>query len=219
MSWQAETRAWAVATAAAFALSAIGFKVAKIPAVPNLSATVTKVNGTLDNINGATGTWSAASAQQIASFAAIERDLRAELWHVDRVLLATTDTMTAAKGAVITANAQMQHIAPLLDSARDATAAIPGTLAYIQADTHTLMLNGNGAVSDVRDFINQPSLTGTLTNVQSITQSAAGISEDARKVADKATADYLKPVPWYLYPVKRSGQLLDIGAAVARHTP
>lgn len=55
-------------------------------------------------------------------------------------------------------------------------------------------------------------LTKTFTNV-------SGITADGKKVADKATADYLKPVKWYMQPVHRIGEFWDITAAVARHTP
>ena len=48
---------------------------------------------------------------------------------------------------------------------------------------------------------------------------AAGISGDFRTIADKATADFIRPVPWWQQPIKKSGQLIDIGAAIARHIP
>jgi hypothetical protein len=58
-----------------------------------------------------------------------------------------------------------------------------------------------------------------VSNGAAITGNANGIVGDFRQIADKETKDYLKPVPWYLYPVKKGGELIDIGAAVARHIP
>lgn len=215
MTWQSETRAWAVASAAAFCLSAIGYRVMTAPKLPDLSSTVA-------HIDAATGAWANASAQQVASVSAIERDLRAELWHVDRFLLAGTNTLQAAQGAIDTANGQLTHVAPLLDATRSAVDALPKTLEHVNTAVdavHPIFANADGAVGDFRRFLTAPALTHTISNVDDLVGSWAAISGDGRRVADKMTADYFKPVPWYLYPVKKGSELLDIGAAVARHTP
>lgn len=215
MTWQSEVRAWALASAGVFCLGAIGYRVLTLPKIPDLTSTVT-------HIDAATGAWSNASAQQATSVSAIERDVRAELWHVDRVLLDGSAALHSAQGAIDTANGQLTHVAPLLDAARDAAASVPPAVQQIAGDAdgiRPILANVDGAVTDVRWFIRQPQLADTVGNVASMTQSWAAISIDGRKVTDKMTADYLKPVPWYLWPVKRSGEILDIGAAVARHTP
>lgn len=215
MTWQSETRAWAVASAAAFCLSTVGFRVLTAPKIPDLNRTVAY-------IDAATGAWSQASAQQVASVAAIERDFRAELWHVDRFLAAGTNTLQAAQGAIDTANVQLTHVAPVLDAATVAMGSIPPAVKQITEDADGLrpiLTNTDGAVTDVRAFINQPTLKTTVANVDALTGQWAAISGDFRQVADKTTADYLKPVPWYMWPVKRGSELLDIGAAVARHVP
>ena len=212
MTWQSEIRAWAVASAAAFCLGAIGYRALTLP---DLTSTVA-------HIDAATGEWAKASAQQVASVAAIERDFRAELWHVDRLLLDGSRTLQAAQGAIDTANGQLTHIAPLLDATRIAVDSIPLAVQHVTEDAdgiRPILTNVNGAVTDARVFLNQKPLTETIDNVASMTASWAAISGDAQKVSDKATADFFKPVPWYLYPVKKSSELLDIGAAVARHTP
>lgn len=214
MTWQSEVRAWALASAGVFALSAIGYRVVKLP----------DINGTVNHINAATGAWSDASKQQIQSVAAIERDLRAEMWHLDRTLGIVDVTLRTAQGtlsgvteAVSTTDKQLASVGPLLDSARAATDAIPSTLLAAQ----NTLTNGNGAVTDFRTYMaqDQPALAATLVNVQSVTNSTAGITEDARKVTDKMTQNYLKPVPWYMWPVKRLGDVWDISAAIARHAP
>lgn len=212
MSWQSETRAWTLAAAGVFALSAIGYRVMT---APDLSRTVA-------HLDAATGAWAKASDQQAEAMIHIQHDIRAELWHVDRLLLDGSRTLQAARGAINTANDQLTHIAPLLDSTRAAMDSLPPAVQRITDDADAIrpiLANSDGAVTDFRHFMTAPELTATLGNVASVTGSAAAISADARKVSDKLTTDYLKPVPWYLWPVKRGGQLLDIGAAVARHTP
>jgi hypothetical protein len=215
MTWQSETRAWAVASAAAFCLSAVGARVLTAPKLPDL-------NPTVKHIDDATGAWAHASSQQVASVAAIERDLRVELWHVDRLLTAGSGTLQAAQDAIETANGQLTHVAPLLDAATVTVASIAPAIKQITDDAdgiRPILANADGAVTDARAFINQKPLTETLGNIDRLTGEWAAISGDFRQVSDKTTADYLRPVPWYLWPVKRSGELLDIGAAVARHTP
>lgn len=215
MSRATEVRAWALASAGVFCLSAIGYRVMTAPTLPDLNPTVA-------HIDAATGAWANASAQQVRSVAAIERDVRVELWHVDRLLLDGSHAMQAAQGAIGTLNGQLTHVAPLLDSLRAASDSVPPAVQHMTETTdgiRPILTNADGAVTDVRRFLMQPALTDTLTNAAAVTGSAAGIMEDGRKVADKTTADFLKPVPWYLWPIKRGSQILDIGAAVARHTP
>lgn len=193
-------------------MSAIGFRVITAPKLPDLNRTVA-------HIDAATGAWANASAQQVASVAAIERDVRAQLWHIDRFLNAGTNMLTAAQGAIDTANVQLTHVSPLLDATRGAVDAIPDTLKHVTEGVTPLLANADGAVGDFRRFLTAPALTHTIVNVDDLVGSWAAISADGRKVTDKMTADYFKPTPWYLYPVKKGSELLDIGAAVARHTP
>lgn len=215
MNWQQETRAWALASAGVFCLCSIGYKVAIMPKLPDLKPTVA-------HVDAATGAWANASAQQVASVQAIERDLRAELWHVDRLLTEGSGTLSAARGAIGTLNGSLTHVAPLLDSLKASSDAIPPAIQHVTDDADALrpiLANADGGVSDLRRFLQAPALTDTITNVASMTGSGAAIAADGRKIVDKETADFLKPVPWYLKPIKRGGQIIDITAAVARHVP
>jgi hypothetical protein len=212
---QQELRRWALASAGVFCLVSIGYRVLTLPKLPDLGPTVS-------HIDAATGAWSAASKQQMDSISAIERDLRVELWHVDRVLTAGSDTLSAARGAIDTLQVQETHVAPLLDSLRASSDAIPPALRRVTDDAdgiRPLLANADGGITDFRRFITAPALTDTLGNAASMTGSWAAVSVDARKVADKETADFLKPVRWYMKPVKRAGEIIDITAAVARHAP
>ena len=58
-----------------------------------------------------------------------------------------------------------------------------------------------------------------IDNLGGIAVHFNAISGQFELVTRKAAADYLRPVPWYMQPVKKGGELIDIGAAIARHTP
>jgi DNA repair ATPase RecN len=219
MTWQSEVRAWVVAAAATFCLGAIGYKAITFP----------KLDGIVGNVDTVTKTMADASKAQASSFAAIERDFRVEMWHLDtslttvdatlktaQVTLQTASgTIGAVQGTLTATNEQLTHVGPLLDSAREATDSTTVAINQIPA----VLTNTDGAISDVRAFVNKPSLTEAISNFENMTNSGAGILWDARQVADKETNDFLKPRKWYMIPASRAGELLDIGAAVARNAP
>ncbi|HEY6018474.1 MAG TPA: hypothetical protein VIY48_00805 [Candidatus Paceibacterota bacterium] len=111
------------------------------------------------------------------------------------------NTSKQTTSMVNTVNNTVGHVNPVLDEAV------------------VMIKKSEVSIDNVNTLTGNPDIPVVLSNVKNVTASAAGITEDAHKVADKATADYLKPVPWYMQPVKKGGELIDIGAAVARHTP
>lgn len=223
MSWQSETRAWAVASAIVLCFSAIGYKVLKVPVIPDLSATVERVNSTLDIINkpckGKDCGTLANVDKLIVKVGDIAVDTQTQVKQTGVLINAASASLASTSESV---NAQLGHLGPLLDSARNAADSIPAAIQHVNTAVDgiaPLLADSDGAVGDFRRFLTAPALTSTLANVDSMTGSWSGISADGRKVTDKMTADYLKPVPWYLWPMKRSGELLDVGAAIARHAP
>jgi hypothetical protein len=111
----------------------------------------------------------------------------------------------------------------LLGSAQRSTDAIPATLDNVDAllgDTRSVFLPGlEQSNADFQGLLESHAIQQTFDNAAAMTGNANGILADGRKVADKAAADFLKPVPWYMQPIKKSSDLLDIGAAIARHVP
>lgn len=181
----------------------------------NVSALAWNSQPTVQHVNEATDVWAQASRKQAEAADELLRDLRAQSWHVDRTLT--------------TFNAQMEHVGPLLDSLRDeavelrrTTVAATGTLdegkRTIQA-LQPVLGHSDAAVSHLDAILQDHSIPDTISNIQFTTQNMAGVTLDLRKAADKATADYLKPVPWWKQPIKRFGEAWDIGAAFARHAP
>ena len=107
---------------------------------------------------------------------------------------AATGTLGAATGTLAEGQRTIKAVQPLLSQ-------LTANGASLQATTDTL-----------NDVLKRQAIGKLLDN-------AAGISGDFRTIADKATADFIRPVPWWQQPIKKSGQLIDIGAAIARHTP
>lgn len=227
MTWQAELRAWMVASAAIFCLVTVGYRVLTLPKIPDLAGVVTQVNATVATANATLGEVNRpCRGSSCGTLANVEKlttklgdvavDTQRQVQQTGVLINAASTSLTATSETV---QAQLSHVGPLLDAGRAAAEAGTVAVAGLQVDAHGLLVNGSGAITDARSFINQPALGATITNVAAVTGSTAAITEDLRKVADKTTADYLRPVPWYLWPLKRSGEILDIGAAVARHTP
>jgi len=72
---------------------------------------------------------------------------------------------------------------------------------------------------DLDALLKKRAIEELLDNLAGITHHGNAIAGDFQDVADKARADYLRPVKWYMQPVKQAGNIMDIGAAVARHMP
>lgn len=143
------------------------------------------------NLTAATAQWQAASKAQADSVTAIERDVRAEMWHVDRSLTGLDSTLASAGTAIDTLNEQEKAVGPLLGSAKAAIDGIPPmTLAF----TATIA-NADGGISDARAFYasNQKNAADLLANVTAGTATGDHMLAIADQVETKATKDYLHP--------------------------
>jgi hypothetical protein len=146
------------------------------------------------------------------------------------------DTMLQARGTLSAASDTLKGLqttsAKLNESADAATGLLragTGTVTQATQDLRTLdasisatrplIMDADVAVQNFDNLLASPDLADALRNVSTVTQNASVISSDFRQVSNKATADYLKPTKWYMQPIKRFGEIWDIGAAVARHTP
>ena len=97
----------------------------------------------------------------------------------------------------------------LAEGKRTIAAAQP----LLESSTHAVDTFGL-AVGDI-----QHRADPVIDNLGGIAVHFNAISGQFELVTRKAAADYLRPVPWYMQPVKKGGELIDIGAAIARHTP
>ena len=107
---------------------------------------------------------------------------------------AATGTLDAATGTLAEGQRTIKAVQPLLSQ-------LTANGASLQATTDTL-----------NDVLKRQAIGKLLDN-------AAGISGDFRTIADKATADFIRPVPWWQQPIKKSGDILDITGMIARHVP
>jgi len=162
------------------------------------------------NLADATGDWSDASKQQA-------RDVRTMLAATGRAIDGVTEDTKALKS-------ELEAMHRTTDAATGLTLALSQdaktaneTIKAAQPLMASLTRNSDDINGVIRT--EAPAFHATLVSVQGIAASGDGILADGRKVADKATADYLKPVKWYMQPIKKSSDLLDIGGAIARHIP
>ena len=113
-------------------------------------------------------------------------------------LSSTADALTGtAQGATDT-----------LAEGKRTIAAVQPLLAQLTANSASLQTT----TDTLNDVLKRQAIGKFLDN-------AAGISGDFRTIADKATADFIRPVPWWQQPIKKGSQIIDITAAIARHTP
>ena len=90
---------------------------------------------------------------------------------------------------------------------RTIAAAQPLLAAYTQS--------GN----DMDALLKRKAIGDLLDNLAGVTAHGNAIAGDFQQVADKARADYLRPVPWYMQPLKKSSDVLDIAGLLSRHIP
>ena len=172
-----------------------------------LSATA-NADRAAQNLADATGDWSDASKQQA-------RDVRAMLAATGRTLDGVTEDAAALKS-------ELNALHQTTDAATGLTVALTGgaqTADRTIAAAQPLLASYTTAGDSLNRILTSRKMYETLDNIDAMTINANGILADGRQVADKAHADYLKPVPWWKQPVKRFGEIWDVGAAVARHTP
>jgi uncharacterized protein YdbL (DUF1318 family) len=121
--------------------------------------------------------------------------------HLNKTADAATGTLNAATDTLGEGKRTIAAAQPLL-------AQLTANGASLQATTDTL-----------NDTLKRKAVGEMLDNLAGVTAHGNAIAIDFQQVADKARADYLRPVPWWQQPIKHAGDVFDIGAAIARHTP
>lgn len=176
---------------------------------------LSKANATLINLDEGTRIWADTSEDDARNVAALVADAHG--------------LMGAMRGAVDSAHQSADALQMELTALNKTTDAATGLTLALTRDAETV----NRTIESTQPLIAAYTETGThldaliedpnwralAFHAASSVDSADGILADFRRAADKATDDYLKPVPWWQWPMKRSGQVIDIGAAIARHAP
>lgn len=144
------------------------------------------------------------------------------------LLLAGTDFLATARTEL---KPTMESIQNAANSASGTAQQATATLAMAQTSIaklqplevaatdeinalHATTLNINSQIT-----ANSPYVHNMLASVSGMAYHWNAISGDFQKVSDKMTTNYLRPVPWWKWPIKQFGNAWDIGAAIARHTP
>jgi hypothetical protein len=176
----------------------------------------TKANATLVNLDKGTAVWAASAKDQAGAVQDLATDAHGMLSHANTALDSVAGVAAHTQGTADAATS-------LLASAKRSTDAIPAALQNVNdvlGDTRSVLLPGiEQSNADLQSLLESHAIQSTLDNVAAITANGNGVMVDFRKVADKETADWLKPVPWWKAPIAKGGQLIDITAAIARHTP
>jgi ABC-type transporter Mla subunit MlaD len=182
-------------------------------------AVLSKARATLDNLDKGTKQWADASKEQ--------SDAITDVTTQAGVTFSTaTGTLAEIRGTTAKLNTSADALTGLLVAGKGTTDAATEQIIR-NGDSLTLAINQgketaallSKAVNDFDALITSPDLSAAITHGNETAENIAGVTLDFKKVSDKATADYLKPVPWWKWPLKRGGQMIDIGAALARHTP
>ena len=212
MSLSSELRAWALASAGAFALSAIGYRVWTAPPIPDLNPTVdalTRPCPVADKPGKPCGTIADAN-RTLATVRGTLGVIEIAGHHYDKQL-STLDKQEAtifqdihgaakdARGAIAdvkTANGALGHVAPVLDATRTALNGLQSDEKGLRIDEDAL----NAKLTDPRVDQLMDSLNSTGKNTASMTASGAGILDDGHKLADhyEKLIDNPKLSPWYV---------------------
>lgn len=203
MPLSSELRAWAVASAAVFALSAIGYRVLTLPDLaPTLDAinrpcglqgkpcgTLADLNRTLATVRGAVGTVETAGRHYDKQLSTLDKQEATLFKDIHGAATDARGAIADVRTTVRTANGALEHVAPVLDGTKT-------TLASIQSDTDML----HARLIDPRIDSLMDSFNSTGKNTASMTASGAGILDDGHKLADhyEKMIDNPKLSPWYV---------------------
>jgi hypothetical protein len=188
-----------------------------VPAKEKTSALVDKAGAALDTVNRPCG-----GGHPCGTLANIDKaivkigDL---LTSSQRQEIAVTNAAAANMASV---NGMALHINKLADAgaetvqaltvdAKTANAAIASIQPLAEASTRTI----DSLDARIRD----PRIDALMDHIRGVSESSDAIAGDLRQVADKETKDFLRPTKWYLVPLKRGGQVIDIVSAIARNAP
>jgi hypothetical protein len=184
-------------------------------AVTRAEGIETKANATLMNLDKGTAVWADSAKDQARAVQELATDAHGTLAQANTAL-------GSFAGVAVHAQATADAATSLLKSTQRSTDAIPDTLGHVDQvleSSRSLLQAGERTDARLNDLLAAHAIERTLDNIAGMTDQGNGILTDFRKVADKATSDWLKPVPWWKAPISKGGELIDIGAAIARHVP
>jgi hypothetical protein len=203
-----------------FALQQIGSAAASVPnAAISIQQDVSAVTDTLDRPCGSghpCGTLAEVSKGMVKIGDAIVTTQLAERKATPHVIAAMDKFGDAADHLSGTADA-------LVTTANDATATLDEgkrTIAALQPLETNLAATAAASTATIQTFngrLSDSRIDALLTSFRDMADNGDGIVADGRKVADKATADYVTPKPLWKRLTGYAGDTFDVAAFLARH--
>lgn len=189
--------------------------------------TLAKLNGTLDAINAPCkdiqGDWVCGPLAQLAQ---TEKNVGILAARSAQQVQQTGLLVTAVANNLDTVGAAVRDTAEHLNKTADAgTGTLNAATATLGEGQRTIAAFQPLVAAYTQDgydldaLLKDQAIHTLLANLVSATSQGNAILIDFRQVADKARENYLRPIPWWQQPIHRAGDIIDITAAVARHTP
>lgn len=174
-----------------------------------------KAYATLNNVDKGTKVWADSAKSQAGAVEDLATDAHGTLSEANKALQGVSAISQHVQGTADAATALLASGQRTVDGLRPVEFSLNAAIERLGPleDASTL------AVEHFDALVSSPDISQALSHVNGMTASGDGILADAKKVADKETADWLKPVPWWKAPIAKGSQLIDITAAIARHTP
>lgn len=221
MTALAETRRWAVASAAVFCLGSIGYRVWTAPTVPDLAPTVTRLNGTIT-----------AASTALQGIPAVLRHVQTVSDSATGVLRAATPVVASFKDTASGLNAAIDltshrlndlcgtdvavHPCGTLADTNRTLATLRGTSGQVErslivfnqhegdlfAQESTAYASMNKSVLDFDALVGDPDFKATVGNVETTSENFAAITTDGKGWIHQK-----------LYPTKKKGVASAFDAA------
>jgi hypothetical protein len=174
-----------------------------------------KLNATASNLDRATGAWADSAKAQAAAIQDVTLAMQGTMSSVDLTLASVRSNSDALNGEIgalhKTTDAATGSLKALTETVQTANGTIAAGKPLLEAYTRS----GN----DLDALLKDDAIHRTLNYTADTMGDFHAITFDFARVTHAETERFLKPVPWWKWPLARAGQFIDIGAAVARNMP
>lgn len=189
-------------------------KTATTATVTNMNKIATSVTGVINKDGKKVGSFLDAGTTTIKSLGKTSDALRKQIKPTAQSL---QNAANSATGLTNQATATLKTTQTTILGLQPLETASTGEVNALHATTDT----ANGLLANVNKQVTADSKPINSLLVHSAASMAHfdRISYDGQRVSDKLAADFLRRTPWWKWPIKEFGNTMDIGAAIARHTP
>jgi ABC-type transporter Mla subunit MlaD len=207
---------WAAGTtlAAFLVYGSFGLCRHAIEALDAIKDTAHQTQPVLANVTAVTNSVRDSSKTQADNLIAIERDVRTEMWDLNRTLLTTRGTLTAAQGAFAGVQGTLTHANGTMDAAT----------SFLGSAQTQVTQNGDSLTATMEQYTaNGASLQHATDDLDNLLKSQA-VNDipvqvdfslvDFNRILNKTANDFTSKKPWYR---KYPSLAFDAGGFVLRH--